>query len=554
MTTNWRLRQFEMGTGNKNMEVNKTSTFNSLFRFDFSQSRSQLVTVESIRLFFLLAVFLTLVIYQVLNTQFISYELSCAVYGLLALSFLFNLIYLLILDRYRPIVWATGALFVWDLIYVTLLIRSIGVSQSLLIFLYLINIILCGIVFQRRGGIYLAFLTSLGFSLLLVADPQITGNTLYFVVGINNLAFFAVAYLSGYLSEQLNFMGLELLERGRDIRALKNLNNLIIDGMPSGLLTVDTQGLILQSNAQAEKILSPQQTLIGLHIQKFIPPFRDLLSRISLHSILETQLKDQRILRLSFSSLNDEKGQRIGSIILFDDVTQMKTLENRVMQSEKMAAIGQLAAGIAHEIRNPLASISGSVQLMQSTVPEGSENNKLMSIAIKEIDRLNLLITEFLDYARPSQSQQMRMNISLLISELIESLALDPLAKNVDIQMDLEDSVFISGNSNKLKQAFLNILVNALQSMETTAIKKLKVTLKMHKERAMFTIRDTGCGIPESQLKKIFEPFHTTKNKGTGLGLAIVHSILEAHQATIDVESTVGAGTEFRISFKGLSK
>jgi two-component system sensor histidine kinase PilS (NtrC family) len=307
--------------------------------FDFSQSRSQILTVQSVRIFFLTVVFLAFLAYQLVNTHFIAQGVFFSVYGLLTFSFLLNFIYILLFqERNSWIGFFTALLFVWEVFFVTLLIYFIGVNQSLLIFLYLINIILCGIVFKRRGGVYLALVTSICFSFLLASDPQWQGNTLYMATGINNLAFFAVAYLSGYLSEQLNVMGLELLERGRDIRALKNLNSLIVEGMPSGQMTIDSKGIILQANEQAQKIFGKTAaTILNENIQTLIPPFKDFVSKLTTGPTAELRTQDDRILRLSFSPLSDEQGARLGSILLIDDITGFKKLESRVMQSEKLA-------------------------------------------------------------------------------------------------------------------------------------------------------------------------------------------------------------------------
>ncbi len=528
----------------------------SRMRFaDFSQSQSQLLTVQTVRTIFLCVALLGTLGYQLTQVQFISYEFYFSLYALIGISFLLNLGYVVGLQYFQSLATQGAALlFIWDTFYVTLLTYVIGVNQSLLIFLYLINIILCGIVFQRRGGIFLALLTSFSFGILLIADPIITGKTLYLAVGINNLAFFAVAYLSGYLSEQLNFMGVELLERGRDLRALKNLNSLIIDGMPSGLLTIDSRGTILQFNQQAAEILNQNQALLNKNINELIPPLKDLLARWRRDGkgdgrSEEATTIDQKIVRLSFSPLFDEKSVRLGSIVLIDDVTNLKRLENQVHQSEKLAAIGQLAAGIAHEIRNPLASISGSVQLMQADATQTEENQKLMAIAIKEINRLNHLITEFLDYARPADFQKEKVNLSHTLSECLDSLRSHPLMKNVQVESRIAEHVQVMGNSDKLKQVFLNILVNALQAMEAQPVCRLKVELTSHGGRALLKIADSGVGMNEAQQKKMFEPFHTTKSKGTGLGLAIVHAVLQAHDVAVDVQSKLGSGTEFSMTF-----
>lgn len=446
--------------------------------------------------------------------------------------------------------YATAALFVWESIYVTLLIYFIGLNQSLLVFLYLINIILCGVVFQRSGGLYLALFTSVCFSMLLTLDTRVQGNSLYLAVGVNNMAFFTVAYLSGYLSEQLNFMGLELRERGRDIRFLKNLNAMVLDNMASGLLTMDTLGNVLQLNENAKNILN-QDLQVGSSLNDISPEF---VKHIAGHSGLAFDVEIEmggstKLIRVHKSSLNDETGNMQGSVLVFEDVTDLRRLEYRVQQSEKMAAIGQLAAGIAHEIRNPLASISGSVELLGADSSRSDDEKKLMGIVIKEIDRLNKLITEFLDFARPQDIRLVDIDVSLLLKELIDEMQFVPAAKEVHFDVDITPQLRIQGHRDKLKQAFLNILINAVQAVDTKSLKRVSVSVKKSVDTVIVIIEDSGCGIDEKIIKKIFEPFLTTKSKGTGLGLAVVHSILSAHKATIDVKSKKGEGSTFTVSF-----
>lgn len=530
-------------------DLNKVSA--RRVNFDFSRSGSQLLTVQTVRMAFLTIVLSLTVLYQVLNATFISFEIFFSVYILLAISFLLNTAYILFLDTALRHWYWTGFLFFWETIYVSCLIYFIGVNQSLLVLLYLINILLCGVVFQRRGGIYLALFTSLAFSVLLALDKNIQGNTLYLAVGINNLAFFTVAYLSGYLSEQLNFMGVELRERGRDIRVLKNLNSLILNNMESGLLTIDNDGIILQENKQALALLELKKSAIGSKVSAMFPAALPHLQSDSAHFYdlkIETQAGDLKTLRLKKSNLNDESETKQGAILTFEDVTELVKLQSRVQQSEKMAAIGQLAAGIAHEIRNPLASISGSVQLLQASVTENSDDQKLMKIVIKEIDRLNKLITEFLDYARPQTPKNDLVDLSSLVIELVEAIKLDGTAKDVEFILRLEPHVQIQGNRDKLKQAIWNIVINGLQAMDGKPRRKMELQLKVAPEIQLL-IKDYGMGIKPEQLHKIFEPFHTTKTKGTGLGLAIVHSIFETHGAHVDVHSHYGEWTEFSVTF-----
>jgi len=519
--------------------------------FDLSRSGSQLLTVETVRMGFLAIVLLVTVIYQIVNASFISFDVFFSVYMLLAVSFLLNCVYILFLDRILKSWFWTAALFIWETFYVSVLIYFIGISQSLLVFLYLINIILCGVVFQRKGGIYLALFTSIAFSLLLALDKNVQGNTLYLAVGVNNLAFFTVAYLSGYLSEQLNFMGTELIERGRDIKVLKNLNTLVLNSMDSGLLTVDNGGVVVQQNEKAAELLGVKGSVLGKTLPSVAAPMARVIQAAP--GTVSEVAAGERVLRTRVSSLNDENGTRKGAIVVFEDVTHMKKLEARVSQSEKMAAIGQLAAGIAHEIRNPLASISGSIQLMQGDSAKSAEDQKLMSIVIKEIDRLNKLITEFLDYARPMTPANKTVNLSDLAREVLEAVKLDKSAAGVSFDTDIAPGLIVPGQTDKLKQALWNIVVNGVQAMETSPRKNLRIKMSEQGGQIIARIQDSGIGIAPQNLGKIFEPFHTTKPKGTGLGLAIVHSILEAHGAPIEVKSQVGDGTEFTITFKKFS-
>jgi two-component system sensor histidine kinase PilS (NtrC family) len=220
-----------------------------------------------------------------------------------------------------------------------------------------------------------------------------------------------------------------------------------------------------------------------------------------------------------------------------------------------MAAVGQLAAGIAHEIRNPLASISGSVQLLGAGFkPQQEEEQKLMRIVLREIDRLNNLITEFLDFVRPDVLKDDPIDLNVLIRDVVEMLKFNKnLRADIVQDLDLKADVEISGNRDKLKQALLNIVINAYQAMNDVAEPKITIRTFSTDGKVTLKIRDRGCGIDEVGLRRMFEPFHTTKPKGTGLGLAVTHKIIESHHGHIEVESAKGVGTEFTLEFPARS-
>lgn len=525
-------------------------------QFDFSQTEGQAFVVHSIRVAFLALVFFVVLAFQFLESRIVSDHAFYPIYWIIGLSFLCQIMYLVFFKSLYRNRYVTSLLFILESIYITFLIYYIGIQQSILIFLYLVNIILCGVLYQRKGALMLALWTSMLFSLIISLDPSIGGYTSYLAVGVNNLAFFTIAYLSGYLSEQLNIMGAQLEEKVRDVKTLKNLNELILVNMSSGLMTVDAQGLVVQHNPAAISILGLRNNeVLGKKLLEILPqlPLNFLESKNQGFDLNYRRENEKRLLRVHISQLADESGHRQGQVVAFQDETHLRSLEKRVRQSEKMAAIGQLAAGIAHEIRNPLAGISGSIQLLQSSDSTVEESGKLMKIVVKEIDRLNNLITEFLDFAKPEAPMEDQINVSQLVEEIVDFVLMDNKSVPVKKSFSGNKDLYIIGNRDKLKQAFLNIIVNACQAMEKSDQPTLSVEVKKVGTYALVSIGDNGMGMDEKLKERIFEPFHTTKHKGTGLGLAITHSILESHRAEIQVESEVGEGTQFNIQFNLLN-
>lgn len=528
-------------------------------------ARQKILVLQAVRLGFFWVILALTLAFQLRQSNIVSFDIIYPLYIMLFVVFLFNSVYTYFIQYFSEKLWiVTSVLFVLDTFFITGLIFYTEFNQSIFLFMYLVNIILCGMVYQRLGAISLALLTSFCFSFLIIVGPPLEGATLYFTVGVNNLAFLAVAFLSGYLSEQLNFMGSEIRARDADIKVLQNINKMIVENISTGLMTVQLDGNILHSNPAAKLILGYKDGLAKRNLSEIFPEMLRRLKSIDYDNpaqlgrfeVIFINPKGERLLLgCSVSPIREDGDQVSGYILIFQDLTEIKRLERAMQRSEKLAAVGQLAAGIAHEIRNPLASISGSIQLLKAgLVTSSQEDQKLMSIVLKEIDRLNHLISEFLDFVRPEVNVEKVVDIEAMAKEV-----LDMAKVNTRLRQDIQHESFflgrrkVLGNPDKLKQVLLNLVINASQAMEKVEKPKLTVRTKFERGTLRLSIQDNGIGMNESVVARLFQPFFTTKVGGTGLGLATSHKILESHDARIFVESAEGKGTEFSIEFTKLA-
>lgn len=521
----------------------------------------QMQMIEWMRLGFLWTILLVLLSFRALQPQFISTEIIFPLYSILGLAFLLHYIYLQFLDKLPHIKQFTFFLFVFDNFLISSLSYFNGVNQSLFLFLFLVNIIMCGFMFRTKGALVLALLSSISFNVLALLNSEIKGQSLFFSVGLNNIAFYSVAFLSGYLSDQINFLGVELKEKVKDLKALKNLNDLILHNVATGLITIDANSEIVRFNKSAQDIFSDNLTLTKRNIKELLPNYFDqLILQRELQSegsswrsdYIYTDLNGEKhIFEIVASILKDDEFAERAYILAIQDLTLVRKLEDGIKQSEKLAAVGQLAAGIAHEIRNPLASISGSIELLkQPGMTSESDQKRLMSIVLKEIDRLNNLITEFLDYVKPNPIYEDKVDLSHLLKDICEMNQLNQnLDSKVQLDLKLESKQLILGSRDKLKQAFLNIIINSYHAVAQKSPGIIQIKTTDVGSMVVVQIIDNGMGIETNRIKKIFEPFHTTKVKGTGLGLAVTHKIIESHRAQIEVLSEKDVGTEFKMSF-----
>lgn len=394
-----------------------------------------------------------------------------------------------------------------------------------------------------------AAVASIGFTVSSWFGPEVKAMSFLFLIVLNNIAFFAVAVLSGYLSDQLNLFAERLEAQNLSLSVIRRLNEMIVETMPAGLLIINHQGVVLQMNPGAERIFG-EQSLNGKTLEQLLPELN-----IRVHEsdqAVRTEVKYQRdgenfLFGLQVLPQHSETLGEKTYLVVLEDLTQIRKLEFAVRQSEKMAAIGSLAAGIAHEIRNPLAGISGSIELLSQQF-SSEDDRKLTKIILREIDRLNHLISEFLDFAKPEKPPVDAVNLNQILKEVLDNAKLSS-AVTVDVKTSFADEAIILGHRDKLKQAFLNIVINSFQAMNESSRKVLDVETRIDGDNVVVAVKDSGCGMKSETKKKMFEPFVTTKPKGTGLGLAITHKILESHAAKVFVESEVGLGTEFLISF-----
>ena len=322
--------------------------------------------------------------------------------------------------------------------------------------------------------------------------------------------------------------------------------------LPDGLVLFDAQGRISHINMIACRWLRHQQPPLGQHAAEALPPelaalVARLLSEASLpDSELELVSDNARIpLSVRGAPVETEDEGRIGSLLLLRDISERKLLEEEIRRREKLAAVASLAAGVAHEIRNPLSSIKGYATYFGQRFAEGSEDRDAARVMVGEVERLNRVITDLIELARPASLRPRPTDLNTLTDDVLRLIRQDAAARDVVIHLDATPLPQLDIDPDRIRQALLNLCLNALDAMPEGG--ELAVSLKPVKGFAVLETRDTGSGIAPAVLPHIFDPYFTTKSRGTGLGLATVHKIIEAHGGHILTTSAAGKGTSFQI-------
>ena len=334
----------------------------------------------------------------------------------------------------------------------------------------------------------------------------------------------------------------------------------VVENMPNGLISIDAGGNIITVNNRAREIFdltakttSGERKELTNKVQTFTKPLLKSLQKEK--TIVEQEMAypsgDGGSIPLSVSAakLISKDEEDLGAVFILRDLREIKALQERVTTSERLAAIGSLAAGVAHEIRNPLSSIKGFAQFFLKKNPPESTDHQYSEVMIQEVERLDRVITNLLDYANPKEPAQEQTSLTDIIHRSIALITDDAKAKKIDVTVEIEENIPpVKVDRDQITQVLLNIALNGLDAMKKGGKLTVRCFMDDEKKLVIVEIKDTGHGIPEEELSRIFDPFYTTKKTGTGLGLAIAHRIMENHGGTLSVKSTGTSGTTFRIT------
>ena len=461
-----------------------------------------------------------------------------------------------------------------DAILVSGFIGLTGGVVSYFSSLYLLPIMAAATVQFRRGAVQVAAFSLVLYLGLVVAQyaamfpvwlgPDVqqlpSRQVAQYTIAINVFGFFAIAFLSGSLAERLRAADERLQVVSHEIKDLRAFNEYVIDGLLSGLVTSDAEGRVITFNRAAASITGiPPDQAIGQDAAEVLQLPSE--TRVRLSSLVQT-----RSLRFEFGYRAGDgrmvdvglmvtmialPNGRSGYLYTFQDVTELRRLERNGRLQQQLAAVGEMAAGIAHEIRNPLAAMSGSMQVLRQELPLSEEQAQLMDIVLRESDRLNDTIRSFLAYARPQQLSFTRIDITQVVqgaATLLRNSSEAHAAHVIDVRVSAQP-VWYDADENQVRQIIWNIASNGLRAMLDGG----RLTLAVDAESAhghdevVLSVQDEGHGIPAEELDNIFQPFRSSFAKGTGLGLAIVHRAVSDYGGVIEVSSTVGTGTIVRV-------
>jgi two-component system sensor histidine kinase PilS (NtrC family) len=457
-----------------------------------------------------------------------------------------------------------------DLILATLLVAHTQGIESAFISFYILIIIYCSLTLGRNGGIVGAALSTILYAGVAAAShlklfnldsSHIAAQQVLFRISAHFLGFWAVAYLGTHLHKRVQAIEWELKKKIDSLTQLQRLNKHIISSIRSGLITTDLEGRVAVFNGAAKELMEKESgEVIDSEVQLLIGKefWRRILEADLFRSPKPLRHEDwivlhggkRRFLGYSVSPLVDQSQKMLGYIISFQDLTEIKRLEEEVRLKDRMAAIGRMAAGIAHEIRNPLTSMRGSVEILRSHTNLSETDERLFDILIRESDRLNEFVEDFLNFARPRKYSKQSIDLIPVLRDSVTLLRNSPEIRGKhSVVLDAEARIMrIHGNADQLKQVFWNLALNAIRAMPNGGALKIRAR-KTLEGAGQIAFQDTGVGMTQQEKEQIFQPFHSGFKGGLGLGFSIIFQIMEDHQGKISIDSEPGKGTEVSLWF-----
>jgi two-component system sensor histidine kinase PilS (NtrC family) len=476
-----------------------------------------------------------------------------------------SLFYVILMSFWREHRLQASLQVLTDLVLVSLVVHETGGWDSSLNFLYPLVIIVAGILLPR---VWAHLVAALGFILYgtvlelnyygvvhsyCTTHPEL--KALQGIIFVNLFAFLAVAYLAGQLVAKLRQARVQLKDASGALEDLQILHENIIQSISSGLITTGLDGRITLANSAAQKLLevTPEQLLGKPVTQLFLDALPNGEAQTHAEVRFDTKGSFRKTVRVRVTALNVPERGPLGFVYALDDLTDIRRLEREVRMQDRLAAVGRLAAAIAHEIRNPLTSIAGSVSML-SGIPEMSEEHRhLLEIVTRESQRLNGIITDFLAYSRGKKYHFEKADLVLLLEDTLTLMRHRMTAENTGITIESRFSVpeaLVIADGDRIKQVFWNIAENAVRAMRDGGT--LKVGIDRLGDDWQVSFADTGTGMTPQQTEKIFEPFQSNFEGGTGLGLAVVYQIVQAHEGKVWARSKPGQGTTFILRLRRL--
>jgi len=516
---------------------------------------------------------------KIQRTEILPEVSLISLYIIISLTYLLSIVYSLCLRFIKNLRINVYIQALSDVILITGLVYVTGGISSIYSVFYPLVIIYSALFLARGGGLIIASASSILYGVLLDLEYYHILNPLYTIaideyhfsagyvftrIIIHIASFYIIALLASFVVEKEKQTRMLLAEKETAFDQLDLLHKSIIESVDTGIMSINLQGRIKSFNRAAEEITGFSfKDVENKNIVEVFLNYAEMQDKMktedhkgSVKNRFDVEIigKGNKNLQLgcSVSFLKDTKGRRIGDILIFQDLTNIKKMEEALEKSRRLAFIGEMAAALAHEMRNPLASISGPIQVLRKDLELNTVDEKLMHIILRGKDQLENIIKDFLLLAKPSTGTRERLLIGEVISDVIECIQYVPdWNENIHISHLPSDNISIYANKTELREVIWNLILNAIQAMPdggTLSVEAKRVFDDFENEFLEIRISDTGYGIDGKNLNKIFVPFFTTKERGTGLGLAIVNRIVEVNNGNIRVESTVEKGTTCVVS------